>query len=340
MNHKSTRLLLILAFAVLLAACGGTGPPVADDSYTAEGAIVDRNETPVPRAALHFSGDQGTAETGDDGRWTKAGLQGTVVVTPMKEGYEFDPPSREINPTFARQVNFVSEPTSLAVIPEALVMHVDETQEFSVTARDKYGQRIPVNAQWLVTGGIGTASPAEGESTVFTATTPGEGTVVAEHDDIVSYGIVTVLPRREEHDIMVTHNIDATPVAEVGGSVAATIDDESYHYGIIVTLTAVPDEGWRFVRWEGDYETDDATVGVVVIDREREPVDPFGVALASGEGYSIRWEREWNGEPVRHHPEIVAYGDALEFEGGRTDAGDLLEAKFGSRTVTAVFEKE
>lgn len=327
------QLLIVLLLAAFVAGCGGGTKP---GTYSASGVITDADEQPVEAVVLHFSGGYGTAQTNVQGKWTKSGLSGEVEVTPVKEGYVFTPASQTVSPTFARQVTFLGEAASLTIAPTSVTLQVDETQEFVASGRDKYGQPVPVDPEWLVTGGIGLASPSKGESTIFTATAPGEGTVVAEDGDMVVYAIIKVVPRRESYDIDVTHKIASTPVANVGGKIGATIDDETYDYGIVVTLTATPDDGWRFVRWEGEVESTESTVEVVVIDPEREPIHPFGA------GSSIVWR--WPPPPaeptVTYHPDIVAYGDTLTMPMTRTEVGEALEAKFVVRSIKAVFEKE
>lgn len=234
---------------------------------------------------------------------------------------------------------FVGEPTSLEIYPISVTLQVDGTQEFTVKGRDKYGQPVAVNAGWIVTGGIGIASPSQGADTLFTATTPGEGTVAAEVDDMVVYAIVKVIPRKEEAEIDVTHEIEATPYDGAGGTVTATFNDDAYVFGDTVTLTATPYPGWRFVGWEGDVQSPESTIELAVIDPDFAPANPFGVAMG-GNGTRIIWQ--WPPMPdITYHPEIMAYGDSLEgLDGTREQAGELLLDKFASRPIRAVFEKE
>lgn len=328
--------LLFVTLSFILIACGGVSTQ-GNGTYTASGVVKDADGAPVASVVLHFSGGQGVSQTDAHGEWVKGGLRGEVTVTPVKEGYSFEPQSQRITPTFAREVSFLGAPTSVTVTPGSVTVEVDETQVFRAAGKDKYGQPVTMHPAWIVTGGIGVASPATGEEILFTATTPGEGTVVAEDGEVAGYAVVTVLPRQEAYDIEVTHSISSKPIEAVGGSVIAEVDDSSYDYGIVVTLTAAPDTGWHFLRWEGEVESDSEMISVVVIDREREPVDPFGVVGVPGGGYAIRWE--WEGDPT-YHPEIVAYGSETKGFTSRTTAGDMLEAKFASRQIRAVFEKD
>ncbi|MCH6258689.1 hypothetical protein MLD52_19170 [Puniceicoccaceae bacterium K14] len=48
------------------------------------------------------------------------------------------------------------------------------------------------------------------------------------------------------------------------GSVVVEPDKDSYEIGDVVTATIVPDEGSRFVRWEGDIESDSAEIQVTI----------------------------------------------------------------------------
>lgn len=57
---------------------------------------------------LYFGCGFGTAMTRTNGFWRKTGLMGTVTVTPVKCGWEFDPPSRTVSgPT--EDVDFVAQ---------------------------------------------------------------------------------------------------------------------------------------------------------------------------------------------------------------------------------------
>jgi len=323
----------ITLIIVAVVAAGCVGDSMGNKTYTASGIVTDESGTPIPGVTILFSGPYGTTKTDTQGTWSKSGLRGTVTISPLKDGYQFEPPTETI--TYARQVNFVGEPTSLAISPTTVTLMVDDTQVFEASGRDKYGQPVEVNPDWIVTGGIGYASPGKGKTTAFTATTPGEGTVVAEQGSMVVYAVVTVLPRQEKYPFNATYDIAETPVDETGGTVTATVDDEAYGYGISVTLTATPSDGWRFVRWEGDIESSEATIELAVIDPEREPIHPFG----AGSSITWRWPPPPEEPTMTYHPEIMAYGDSLPMPTSRTEVGLALEAKFVSRPIVAVFEK-
>jgi hypothetical protein len=93
-----------------------------------------------------------------------------------------------------RTVDVEVEPGPLAMIavaPWRLVVSAGETQSFTATGHDAYGNAIAVTPRWSVQGGIGRIDAVEG---AFTATTAGVGAVVAVVDTIAGLATVTVEP--------------------------------------------------------------------------------------------------------------------------------------------------
>ncbi len=62
-----------------------------EEAYSVSGQVLDVEGEPLEEVRLNFSGGLGKAVTNEDGKWTKTDLEGTVTITPVKEGYNFDP---------------------------------------------------------------------------------------------------------------------------------------------------------------------------------------------------------------------------------------------------------
>lgn len=92
---KLKNLCLVLALVVLLSGCnlfGGKQTP-----YDVSGTILDVEGNGLADVSLNFSGGQGVAETDEDGKWYKSALKGEVVVTPVKDGWKFEPTSIKVS---------------------------------------------------------------------------------------------------------------------------------------------------------------------------------------------------------------------------------------------------
>jgi uncharacterized repeat protein (TIGR01451 family)/uncharacterized repeat protein (TIGR02543 family) len=58
------------------------------------------------------------------------------------------------------------------------------------------------------------------------------------------------------------YTLDVTIVGE--GAVTVNPDQDVYHYGDVITLTAIPDPGWAFDGWSGDARGRNATTRVTI----------------------------------------------------------------------------
>lgn len=120
-------LVLSLIFLVgLISGCGGVG----QDTYNVSGQVLDNEGDGIEGVSLNFSRGFGSAETDEDGKWSKSGLKGTVTVTPIKEGWEFEPQNRKttveasnLNFTGQEKLPVIEEEFSLE--PEGIIKSVD-----------------------------------------------------------------------------------------------------------------------------------------------------------------------------------------------------------------------
>jgi len=74
---------------------------------------------------------------------------------------------------------------SLDIVPgERIMAKVGDEVKLAVTAEDKEGNKVDVNAWWMVMQPLGTLSRNYGSETVFTATKPGRVEVVAKAGEL------------------------------------------------------------------------------------------------------------------------------------------------------------
>ncbi len=86
----------------------------------------------------------------------------------------------------------------ITVVPENATVPVGGTQVFNVTGYDSFGNAVFVQANWTVSGGIGSVSPPiNSQSTTFTATAVGSGSVNAFAGAFTNSSTVTVVPNAQ-----------------------------------------------------------------------------------------------------------------------------------------------
>ena len=102
---KRVSLLLVIALCFFMAGCGSK----AGGSYSVSGRIteIDDPQQGLEGVTIAFSGGHGTATTDSSGNWSKTGLNGPVTLTPAKEGWAFDPPSKQVTKA-ASNVDFAA----------------------------------------------------------------------------------------------------------------------------------------------------------------------------------------------------------------------------------------
>ena len=96
---------LTVGVVLLAAGCGGGAPP-GTEPYDVSGRVQNlATGEGIGGVTLLFSGGFGTAPTDAGGNWMKTGLQGRVTITPLLNGYRFEPASRTVTGR-ATGVNF------------------------------------------------------------------------------------------------------------------------------------------------------------------------------------------------------------------------------------------
>jgi hypothetical protein len=157
--------------------------------------------------------------------------------------------------------------------------------------------RIIFNLQASVTGGHGTVAPANGDyasGTVVTVTAvPDTGYRVKawqETDSDASTALtnrVTMDSHRTvavEFETMPAGNFTLSLVVDEGGAINVDpqSDNNQYASGTMVTLTATPNDGWSFERWEGNVNDTTQNSTTVRMDRDQSVKAVF-VQNAAGE---------------------------------------------------------
>lgn len=158
--------------ACSLSGCFSQGDP--SPKYSVSGRVVyaDRPEEGVPGVTLHFSGHSEIAATGYDGSWEMRGLKGKVIVTPVLDGWEFEPPTREVS-SAAANVNFkAAKVGSDILVPKdypSIQSAIDATDDGDVivVAPGVYSENINFNGKAITVRSTNPDDPAVVEATVI-----------------------------------------------------------------------------------------------------------------------------------------------------------------------------
>ena len=79
--------------------------------------------------------------------------------------------------------------------------------------------------------------------------------------DLILESDMQILAKFEEKE-----EFDLEIDIEGKGSVEIEPEQENYYYGDIIELTAIPDEGWQFMGWEGDFSSNDKNIEIEIHD--------------------------------------------------------------------------
>lgn len=86
----------------------------------------------------------------------------------------------------------------LTVTPPSMQMTVGSTQQYTARGRDQTGWEMNITPTWSVSGGVGTID----SNGIFTATTPGGGSIIATSGSLSGGAGVTVLEWNLHHMVM------------------------------------------------------------------------------------------------------------------------------------------
>ena len=124
-----------------------------------------------------------------------------------------------------------------------------------------------------------------------------------------------------------TQNEYTLTISKVGnGTVAASPEQATYHYGDVVTLTATADAGWTFGAWTGD-----STTGSITIDANKSVTATF-----TQNEYTLTINKVGNGT-IAASPEQATYhyGDVVTLT-ATADAGWTFGAFSGDSTTGSI----
>jgi Tol biopolymer transport system component len=212
MREVSLVVVVVILGACLafLAGCGGGGGEATLTSISIEpnGATVEVTHTQQFVSTAHYD-DGSTDEVsatwtvtgslgaiGNDGLFTAGAVAGSGSVQATYEGQTASVP-----------VTVIAGPlASITVEPSSVTLDVGETQQFTATGYDQYGNE-PISPTWSVEGGIGDID-ANG---LFEATAAGTGQVVAAVGGIEGRANVTAAVPPGLGRIAFTSNRDGIP---------------------------------------------------------------------------------------------------------------------------------
>jgi hypothetical protein len=85
---------------------------------------------------------------------------------------------------------------SLTISPGSARVHVGQSQAFSATGADRYGNPVTASPNWSVSPTLGKFAPNPSGTTTFTAAAIGNGTITATSNGVVGTAAITVLARK------------------------------------------------------------------------------------------------------------------------------------------------
>ncbi len=233
MRNRKLRILWCFVFVGILILQTGCNWLQSFKKYTVSGQITQAdNNQGIAGVSLTFSSGFGTATTGADGKWSKSGLKGTVTITPIKQGWTFEPGQASISKA-SKTANFQGKkqiyPLTIQILGDGIV-----NQEV-ITTRNTYSYDTEVKL---------TANPAEGWNFSHweEALT---GSINPTNIVIDSAKTVKAVFVKKEYPLEVVVQGEGIVNEEI-----ITVRGNNYEHGTTVKLTANPAEGWNFSHWE------------------------------------------------------------------------------------------
>lgn len=254
---KRVSLLLVIALCFFMAGCGSK----AGGSYSVSGRIteIDDPQQGLEGVTIAFSGGHGTATTDSSGNWSKTGLNGPVTLTPAKEGWAFDPPSKQVTKA-ASNVDFAAS----AYMVYGRITRQDNGEGIEGIRINFSGGFSPVatapDGTWFKIGlkGTITVTPTKDGWAFYPPSRQVTGT--ANDVDFVA-GAYTVSGRVTRQDN--GQGIEGVTISFSGGfSPVVTAPDGTWSKsGLNGRVTVTPTkEGWAFSPWSTVVVTTASTV--------------------------------------------------------------------------------
>jgi len=276
----SMLLILVVATSLFLTGCENNTPQTSlDNSYTVSGVVKDGNDSGLSDVTINY-GDNGVAETENDGSWEIIGLTRPVTLKFIKSGYTFSPNDFEVN----------------------------EQKEYTINAEVDSGN-INVSTEGSGTVNQNTISSASGNEVELTAV-PDDGWKFDQWKGDIS-GTENPKTIVVEEDINVTAvfvekdyplNIDVVGSGTVNEKEVSSTSNEKE-----IELTAQPNTGWKFDHWEGDLSGSENTT-TITVDQEKNVTAVFVKKV-----YSLKISTEGEGT-VSKEPSDLEYEYGTEVQ--------------------------
>jgi len=274
------------------------------------------------------------------------GTEVNLIADPA-EGYEFDFWGGTDIPVGDRRdenINVTMDDDKLA---PAYFVQIVETYELTIEAEEG-GTTDPEP---------GTHTYEEGEEVTVEAI-PDEGYVFVEWTGAETGTDTTITVTMDDHKTITAHfeeleEYELTIEAEEGGTTEPEPGTHTYEEGDEVTVEAIPDEGWEFSHWEGDYpddESEEEQITIVMDDYKTitahfEELEEYELTIEAEEGGTTEPEpgthTYYEGDEVT----VEAIPDEgykfVEWTGDETGTETTITITMDdNKTITAHFEEE
>ena len=236
-----TVLVIMVVASLFLTGCDNQAPQTSlSSTYSVAGVVENDSGNGIEDVTLNFSGF-GTASTESDGTWQKTGLSGSVTITPAKDGYSFEPDSVDVSEAASGiQITATADTHSVNVSTEG------EGTVNQNTLSPASGSEVELTAEpadgWKFDHWKGDISGTENPKTV----------TVEEDMNITAVFV------EKDYPLNVTIEGEGT-VNEKELSTSGSKEIE---------VTAQPNTGWKFDKWEGDLSGSENPT-TIIVDKEK-----------------------------------------------------------------------
>ena len=253
-------IIALLVLSLGLTGCVGGGG--GSNSYSASGKVVDGNGDGIDGVNILVTGGKSaTITTKNGGEYRLAGLTGICTLTPILEGYTFEPANREISKA---SINVGFTGTMKPIEPEANILTVENgtgggnyvagaTVRLSADVPEESGK---VFDQWTTSGG-GRFADVNAETTSFTmpnnavrVTATYRDATMADYFEFDSNtGTITKYHTTGKHSNL-DEKLDPEIPSSINGRVVTIIGEKAFQNAQI-TSVAIPVgvstiEAWSF----------------------------------------------------------------------------------------------
>ncbi len=142
-----SKLLMSVILLVILAFLTGCEEGLVDSSFEATGLITDESGEGLVDVSLAFSRGYGVSITDANGKWMKSSLSGTISVSPMKEGWYFEPKTATLTTTQS-SANFVGYPNKDIVFMDLSKVSVRDLDIEQITNIYDLNESVPGFLDW------------------------------------------------------------------------------------------------------------------------------------------------------------------------------------------------